>query len=282
MEEKRIKDFYIQENIDESVVDLIDANGFTVIRKYKSKKAQGLRLLIRLFLSETHLFCEVSMVKKFEGIDIFGESYSHIDYENMPIKVTNFSVRKNDFTFINGVVEYKNSNCFFNLNQIVNILECNHFRKRLIIKRKIHNMFFKIILIIIFFLADKKYHYKTAIKEIVVSELMNRDKEIKIEKVEVSEPFLNYFKIYKNQLLTTACFFVFWFIIEYLFCSRISFYKIDATNIFVLSTAFLILFLLEKTSSYISSLFLKNDNEHSRVSIFINKIDKYKINLKIK
>jgi len=251
---------------DEDVVKISDAPGLTIIRKYNETTKyfkDGNRIFVKFYVHDGHVIGSVNLVHKNED-GTFTSFDSAKPYEN---PFTNFFFDKGEgiiFDSIENKFLFKGEK--FGVNDFVELLVKNHLstnlRLWLTIKRKSKIYFLKLL----FWIMDWKYDwlkYYELLREqgVIVDKTGNIDQSLTVPKAK--DPFFEYFHIYKNMLFLSLSIIT---IVTYYFFSIINFNEhnfpkgfqslfkrenFSVTNPIWLFSFFIILFLLERCSSFL-------------------------------
>lgn len=202
MDAKYLASLYKKQIYDELVTPFDSEAGFSVVRLYPNSlqyHKDGKRIFIKIAVSDDALFYGVDMVnpEKKENGDI---RYAIVDSGKYKNKVTNFVSGSDESEFYFDIKEnniiYKKTGKKFTLNEFIDILERNHLRDRLFIKKKLNSVV-NIILRIIFILSNRHYDKIEAYLDRSFRKYTNET----IEDHKSTEPFFKYFNIPKNSIL---------------------------------------------------------------------------------
>ena len=269
----------------EQVFPFTTGNGFSVVRKYSDNKFKDYVLLIRVEIDDlNYLSGDVTITKQSE--DSCSTGYRHLSEEEIPKSITNYSFNKEFIYKNNSFYNIRYPNKPLDMNGVVNVLIYNHLKGIGRTSKLVNNYFWTFLLWVAYFMVDKRYSYKSATDEMVdkwidLNRNQNKNHNITVSK---AEPFLKYFKIYKNQLLVFlilcgVC------LIANFYCEKtgitISDFP-DITNSGVVIFAFLCLYILEKTSMFFAALFNSVKGKNSIIENWINKINNFSFTLKVK
>ncbi len=254
----RLVDLY-QPKEGEEVTGFQDGNGFSIIKKYKDVHLSEYRQMIKLFLTDKGEVAGGVNLVKYEDKELI-KGYVWVDSGDF--KVTNFIFNKEDFTFKDNffysTFDIKKETPL-SVNDVIKNIEYNHLSVKVRFYQKTVKYFYEAFLKIIFWFGDGEYSYKE-----LISARLTTDKyrENLSEKTIKEDPLFKYFHIHKNLLFFfTLCI----LIIVFTSCE---YYNMDVTQLPVVFSGLVALFLLEKISSKIKFLLSEIDLENG----FIQKI----------
>jgi len=255
----------------EIVTPYKDSLGFSIIKNYdigSDYHKSGKKMMIKISIRENNLISG--------GIDMVHDSeekgYYVVDTgEEFNKKITGFyfsSEEKFRFDFSDNKIVRDKRNINLPLNKFIKVLIYNHLQDRLFLKKKLNKMA-NYVLKFLFLLSDKKYNEVS-----VMIKRFDRSPKTpsKLKDVKHAEPFFKYFHISKNLLFFFS---ILTFIVLLYLTRNTNTRDYSISNPILLFSLFLLLFCLEKISTYLDD---KIDRFYDKKNNFITKIFNFKNN----
>lgn len=286
---------YTRRKYDKQITPFTDGVGFSIIREYPRNSdyfRDSKLMLIRVAVENNKsLFFDINMVKDNESKE--NQSYAIQDGSEYRGRIVNLSSEKNEF-FIEDTdmkITHSSSNEKLRLNDFVDMLAGNHLRGRNLPLKLLKRLVSNTILKTLFWICDKKFdHYARLIS------VFNREEKKSIERLESSDPFFGYFKIFKNLFIVSLIFTLFFSIVilqnDFLTLHAKKYFgDFSISNPLILIIAVITLHALEKVTNYLRTkidefegMYQKHEQQKNLIQkIYIASLDqKYNLNLKLR
>lgn len=257
---QKLFSLYKPQSSEEKVSEFSDANGFSVIKKYKDPKLSKYELMFKVYLTEEgKVGGSINAVQYKDDEDNFFKGHFIVDKKDLEVPLNNFTFNDDDFTFSDGFFYTKNG-IKLPVNKLVENIEYNHISRKVDIYQKISKTFYETLLKIIFWLGDASYSYEKSLR-IRLNDSSYKDDFFPKESKE--DPLFKYFYINKNILFISALLFLPTVLIS---CE---YYSMEVTRLPVVVGGITVLFLLEKVSLFIKRLLGNTENEKSFIKNLI-------------
>lgn len=257
---QKLFSLYKPQSSEEKVSEFSDANGFSIIKKYKDPKLSKYEMMFKVYLTgEGKVEGSINAVQYKDDEDNFFKGHFIVDKKDLEIPLNNFMFNDDDFTFNDGFFYTKNG-IKLSVNKLVENIEYNHVSRKVGVYQKISKTFYEALLKIIFWLGDASYSYEKSLR-IRLND--NSYKDSFFSKDSKEDPLFKYFYINKNILFISALLFL---PIVLISCE---YYNMEVTRLPVVVAGIAVLFLLEKVSLFIKRLLKDTEDENSLIKKLI-------------